>query len=110
MSNLGVDPIFKACTRPAMFAGVPMMPFLAITGAFLLVGMWMMYLVSGYLTLLLAVLYVPIVVVMKQITKKDDQRLRQLFMRAQMRTRHMAGKRIWGAISYSPIRYKKREA
>jgi type IV secretion system protein VirB3 len=102
------DPIFKAATRPAMFFGVPMIPFLAFTGLFMLLAMWLFYLVSFYVSLLLGLLYVPIVMVMRQITKRDDQRLHQLWKRAVMRTRHAAGRRMWGAISFSPIRFKSR--
>lgn len=104
------DPIFKACTRPPMFAGVPMIPFLVVTGLFLLLAVWSFYLVSGYVTLVLAIAYVPLVLTMKQITKKDDQRLRQWMMRLQMRVRQRPGRALWGAISFSPIRYKKRKA
>jgi type IV secretion system protein VirB3 len=102
------DPIFKGCTRPAMFAGVPLVPMFLVTGVFMMLGMWMFYLVSPYVSLLLLMAYIPVLITMKQITKKDDQRLRQMMMRFSMRFRHQAGRAIWGAVSYSPIRYKKR--
>lgn len=104
------DPIFRGCTRPAMFAGVPMVPFLLVSGLFILLAMWSFYLVSGYVSLFLGMAYVPIVVTMRQVTKKDDQRLRQMMMRARMRVRQMAVRRRWGAVSLSPIRYKRRGA
>jgi type IV secretion system protein VirB3 len=103
------DPIFRGCTRPAMLVGVPMIPLLVITGTFMLASMWCMYLVSVYVSLFLIIAYVPIVVTMRQITKKDDQRLRQMLLRARMRVRHAAGREFWSAISYSPIRIKKRK-
>lgn len=93
-----------------MFAGVPMIPFMLVTGLFLLLAVWMFYLVSGYVSLLLVITYIPIVITMREITKKDDQRLRQMMMRARMRVRQRAGRVLWGAISYSPIRYKRRKA
>mgnify|MGYP002477545899 CR=1 FL=1 len=93
-----------------MFAGVPMIPFMLVTGLFLLLAVWMFYLVSGYVSLLLVIAYIPIVITMREITKKDDQRLRQMMMRARMRVRQRAGRLLWGAISYSPIRYKRRKA
>ena len=102
------DPIFKGCTRPAMFAGVPMLPFLLVTGCFLIATVWTFYLVSGYFALFLVIVYVPICVTMRQVTKKDDQRLHQLMKRVQMRLRHGPGRSIWGATSYAPLRYKKR--
>lgn len=91
-----------------MFAGVPMLSFLLVTGTFLVLAVWTFYLVSGYVSLFLAIVYVPICVTMRQVTKKDDQRLRQLLMRAQMRVRQRPGREIWGAASFAPIRYKRR--
>lgn len=93
-----------------MFAGVPMLPFLLITGAFMILAVWTFYLVSGYVSLFLAMAYIPLFVTMRSVTKKDDQRLRQLMMRARMRVRQRAIHGMWGAISYSPIRYKRRKA
>lgn len=98
---------FKGCTRPAMFMGVPLMPFLLVSGLFMLVAMWCFYLASAYVSLILAMAYAPLVVVMRELTKKDDQRLRQLLMRARMRYRHF-NKGMWGALSFAPLRYKKR--
>jgi len=92
-----------------MFAGVPMMPFLLVTGAFLLLAVWCFYLLSPYVTLFLVLIYIPIVLWMRHETKQDDQRLRQMLMRARMRFRQRASRMLWGAISYSPIRYKRRK-
>ena len=103
------DPIFKGCTRPPMFVGVPMIPFLLITGIFLLLAVWLFYLLSPYITLFLMIIYVPIFITLRQITKKDDQRLKQWLLRIQMRTRQRSSRILWGAVSYSPIRYKKRK-
>ena len=91
-----------------MFARVPLMPFLFVSGGFMLLGMWSYYLVSGYATLLLGMVYVPVYMTMRAITRKDDQRLRQLLLRARMRLRHANGP-MWGALSFSPIRLAKRK-
>lgn len=91
-----------------MFMGVPMIPFVLVSGFFLILAVWLFYLISPYVTLLLIFAYIPIVVWMRQITKKDDQRLKQMLMRARMRVRQRAGRALWGAISYSPVRYKRR--
>lgn len=103
------DPIFRGCTRPATFAGVPLLPFLLVSGGFVLLSGWTLYLASAYVALFLVMAYIPILVTMREVTKKDDQRLRQLLMRARMRVRQRAGLRGWGAVSYSPLRYKRRE-
>lgn len=102
------DPIFRGCTRPAMLARVPMLPFLLVTGGFLLLAVWTFYLVSGYLALFVALVYAPVLVAMRALTKKDDQRLRQLMMQARMRWNQYHLRRAWGAYSYSPMRYKRR--
>jgi type IV secretion system protein VirB3 len=103
------DPIFKGCTRPAMFLGVPMVPFLVVSGLFLVAGVWLMYLISPVISILIILAYVPLVIAMQQITKKDDQRLAQLFMRMRMRHRHGHGRKVWNAISYGPLTYLKRK-
>ena len=102
------DPIFRGCTRPAMFMGIPMLPFLLVTGAFLIPGAWICYLLSPYAALFLFVTYVPVLLTMRTITKTDDQRLLQLMLRARMRIRQKDARRHWGAVSYSPLRYKRR--
>lgn len=91
-----------------MMFGVPMVPFLAVTGVFMLVTMWSFYLLGGYVALTLIAIYIPLVIVMRHITKQDDQRLRQVLMRARMRIPHRGGMSMWGAVSFSPIRYKRR--
>ncbi len=91
-----------------MFAGVPLIPFMLVAGLFLLFAVWMLYLLSGYVSLLLMIAYIPIVITMRQITKKDDQRLGQMMLRGRMRIRQRAGRPLWGAVSYAPIRYKRR--
>ena len=82
-----------------MFADVPMIPFLFVTGVFLLVGVWVFYLITPYLTLFLGMVYIPIFVWMREVTKKDDQRLHQMLLRARMRGRQRASRMLWGAIS-----------
>lgn len=102
------DPIFRGCTRPAMLLRVPLLPFLLVTGTFLLSIVWSSYLVSGYLALFLAMLYFPILVAMRHVTRKDDQRLHQLLMQARLRIPQLLTRRVWGAYSYAPLRYKRR--
>jgi type IV secretion system protein VirB3 len=103
------DPIFRGCTRPATFAGVPLLPFLLVSGGFVLLTGWTFYLASAYVALFLVMAYVPILITMREVTKKDDQRLRQLMLRAKMRFRQRAGVQHWGAVSYAPLRYKRRK-
>lgn len=103
------DPIFRGCTRPAMFAGVPMVPFLLVTGAFMILAVWIFYFLTPYLALFVVMAYIPILITMRQVTKRDDQRLRQLLLRARMRFGQQSARQLWGAISFSPLRYKGRK-
>lgn len=102
------DPIFTGCTRPAMLGGVPIVPLILIGGVTLLLSVWLYYLVSGYVSLGLILCTIPIVLWMRQTTKADDQRLRQVLMRARMRFRQGPSRSIWGAISYGPLTFTKR--
>ena len=108
MSDGFRDPIFKGCTRPAMLGGVPTIPLILICGLTLLLSVGSFYLVSGYLSLFILFVTIPVVVTMREMTKKDDQRLRQVMMRARMRLRHRASRATWGAISYGPLTFTRR--
>ena len=109
MNDTFRDRFFRGCTRPATFVGIPLLPFLAVTGTFMLLAIWLFYLISAYLSLFLIVIYIPILLTMREVTKKDDQRLRQLMMRLKMRHRQRVSRRVWGCVSFSPVRYKQRK-
>lgn len=104
------DPIFKGCTRPAMLGGVPIVPLILICGLTLMIAVWSFYLISGYVSLFTLLVTIPILLAMRQVTKQDDQRLRQLLMRARMRVRHRRSRLLWGAISYGPLQFKRRRS
>ena len=91
-----------------MLGGVPIMPLILIGGLTLLMAVWLYYLLSGYISLGIVLIAIPIVLWMRQTTKTDDQRLRQVMMRARMRLRHGPSRTTWGAISYSPLSWKPR--
>jgi len=91
-----------------MLGGVPIVPLILIGGLTLLVSVWLYYLVSGYVSLGIVLIAIPILLWMRQTTKTDDQRLRQVMMRARMRLRHSPSRATWGAISYGPLCWKTR--
>ncbi len=91
-----------------MLGGVPIVPLILIGGVTLLLSVWLYYLVSGYVSLGLILSTIPLVLWMRQTTKTDDQRLRQVMMRARMRLRHGPSRAMWGAISYGPLTFTKR--
>lgn len=67
------DVLFRGCTRPAMFMGVPYLPFFVGAGGALLFAMWF-----GLEFLIL----VPIVIfVMRQMARRDEMVFRLLFLR-----------------------------
>ena len=90
-----------------MWLHVPLVPMLCLSGTALLLAMWSGYLLNGYVSLVVLLSYIGVVVVLRAMTKKDDQRLRQMILRLRMRVRH-ANKVLWGAVSFSPLRYKRR--
>ena len=101
------DLVFKGCTRPSMLGGVPLMPLMFVVLPLVLIGMWGLWL-KPIIGLIALVLMIPIFIVMKIISKFDDQRLMQHVLRLQMSLRHR-NTQFWGAKSYAPVRYKKRK-
>lgn len=93
-----------------MLAGVPMQWMLGVSGAALLAAPWLLYGVHPGALLVETAIYIAVLLWMRETTRRDDQRLRQLAIRTLMRARQVAGRRHWGAVSYSPLRYKRRGA
>lgn len=102
------DPFFKGCTKPAMFMQVPLIPMVLITGVFALLAIYALIFGFVYVALFSLMIYAPIYATMRAMSRKDDQRLHQMMLRARMRTRHH-NRATWGAISYSPLRLAKRK-
>jgi type IV secretion system protein VirB3 len=100
------DPVFKGCTRPAMLWGVPLVAFLLVGGAMLIPAIWAL-LMRPPVGVGMLVLMIPVFVAMRAVTKRDDQRLRQLALRLQM-TLRQRNRAFWGARAYTPIRFKRR--
>ncbi|HWU49538.1 MAG TPA: VirB3 family type IV secretion system protein [Asticcacaulis sp.] len=101
------DPVFRGATRPPMFLGVPMIPFILITGAAVLIGMLLLF-VHALLTVLVIALYLPLFVWMRMKTRQDDQRLHQLMLRLRLRARMSGARRYWGALTFTPLNLKRR--
>lgn len=101
------DRVFRGCTRPAMFLGVPMVPFILVTGASVLFAMLALY-VSAVATMVVIALYLPVYLWMRLVTKQDDQRLHQLILRLRLRTRMGKSRKVWKAVTYTPLSYKRR--
>lgn len=98
-NETGAFPLFKGCTRVPLMFGVPVAPLFMAAGVIALISMW----VSLWCYLLL----IPVYLIMRAITATDDKAFRiiGLYFDTKFRNRN---KRVWGASSYSPIRYSKR--
>jgi type IV secretion system protein VirB3 len=100
------DPVFKGATRPAMIWGVPLVAFLMIGGSMLIPAIWAL-LASPPLGVAILFLMIPGFVVMRVITRHDDQRLAQYLLRLRMVLRQ-GNSRFWGGHAYVPVRLKRR--
>ena len=73
------DVLFRGCTRPAMFLGVPYLPFFMAAGGCLLLAM--------YFNLLFLLLMPIVIMVMRQMARQDEMIFRLLGLRLQFRTK-----------------------
>lgn len=95
------DPLFKGCTRPAMLFGVPLVPLAVVSAGIILVSVWT--------TILAAAALLPAIIVMRLITKSDDQQFRLLGLKIIFRlVNYNHNARFWKSSAYSPITFKKR--
>lgn len=85
--------------------GVPLVPFVLCAVFFAAPGFWLLP-----LGLLHAagpwLAFMPVFVVMRVVSRKDPYALIQYSQRLRMRFRHR-NKRLWGAITFSPMRYDR---
>lgn len=84
-----------------MFMGVPLVPLLVVSGATVLIASWT--------TLLVNLLLVPLVIVMGQVTRTDDQQYRLLALWLYCRVvRLNTTYRFWQASTYAPVQHQRR--
>ena len=96
------DVLFRGCTRPAMFLGVPYVPFFVGAGACLLLAM--------YGNLLLLALLPAVVFVMRQMARRDEMIFRLLGLRWQFRGKVRNLQRHGGMWSFSQNAYRGNRA
>lgn len=93
------DVLFRGCTRPAMFLGVPYIPFfIGAGGGFLLA----IYFNLWYLLLIPVVIFA-----MQQMAKRDEMIFRLLGLRWQFRMKVRNLQRHEGMWVFSPNEYRK---
>lgn len=85
-----------------MVMGVPVVPFVIVGGGLILLSVW---------TSVLCVVLVPIaIMVMRHITRSDDQQFRLLGLKMQFRLiNYNRNGGFWRSSAWSPVAFKKRK-
>ena len=99
------EAIYKGATRPAMKLGIPLVPLVVLFGSGMLLTLWGGILVSWWIALGVVLAFVPMLLWMRLVTAKDDQRFRQAFLAMKLRL-HDSNRRFWQARSYAPTLYR----
>jgi type IV secretion system protein VirB3 len=98
--RLAAEPLFLACTRPALFLGVPMeavaLNVMATSVTFLATGSWRYLLVTPALHL-----------VFRAVCKSDPNAFRVLYLFVETKGRARNGA-LWGGSSVSPLLLRRR--
>jgi type IV secretion system protein VirB3 len=105
MASVPRETIYKGATRPAMKFGIPLVPLVVVAGTAMLVVMWGGALLSWWVAAGAALVAPPLLVWMRVVTARDDQRLRQMFLATRLRL-HDHNRRLWRARSYAPTPYR----
>ena len=90
--------LFRGCTRPAMFMGVPYIPFFIGAGGGLLLGM--------YFGLQYLLIIPPVIFIMRQMAKRDEMIFRMLGLNLQFRVRARNLKQHGGMWVFTPNAYR----
>ncbi|WP_049623067.1 type IV secretion system protein VirB3 [Frateuria defendens] len=94
--------LFRGCTRPPMFMGVPYVPFFMGAGGGLLLAMY-----TNFWFLLM----IPVVIfVMRQMARRDEMIFRLLGLRMQFRTRVRNLPQHDGMWVFTPNSYREHKA
>ncbi len=100
------DLIFKGATRPAMVMGIPLLPLVVVGLLGILLTMWGLQFFGWIAALVVLISTLLALVVMRMVSKSDDQKLNQLLLRLQSWPARR-NSRYWGAQSSSPIAYRR---
>ena len=92
--------LFRGCTRPAMFLGVPYVPFFLGAGGCLLLAM--------YFNLFFLFLMPVVIFVMRQMARRDEMIFRLLGLRWQFKFRVRNVKHHSGMWVFTPNGYREK--
>lgn len=95
-----VEAIYKGATRPAMKLGVPLVPLVLLLSSAMLAVMWAGPLLTWWALPVVLAVVAPLLVWMRFVTHRDDQRFRQLALAMRLRLRDR-NHRFWQARSYA---------
>ena len=99
------EAIYKGATRPAMKLGIPLVPLVILFGGGMLMIMWIGPLLTWWIVPVVLATFAPTLAWMRFVTRKDDQRFRQIFLAMKLRL-HDHNRRLWHARSYAPTLYR----
>lgn len=91
--------LFRGCTRPAMFLGVPYLPFFAGAGSCMLLAL--------YFNMFFLLLAPPVIFVMRQMARRDEMIFRLLGLRWQLKLRVRNRQRRPGMWVFTPNMYRQ---
>lgn len=91
--------VFRGCTRPPMFLGVPYIPFFVGAGG--------IFLLAIYFHIFLLLLEIPTIYIMRVMAKRDEMIFRLLGLNFQFRLRARNQKQHGGVWVFSPNAYRK---
>lgn len=94
--------LFRGCTRPPMFMGVPYIPFFIGAGSGLLLSM--------YTNMLYLLTIPPVIFVMRQMAKRDEMIFRLLGLRLQFRTKVRNLQQHEGMWVFTPNSYREQRS
>jgi type IV secretion system protein VirB3 len=94
------DVLFRGCTRPAMFMGVPYIPFFIAVTICLVLAM--------YINLFLLVLLPVSIFVLRQVAKQDEMIFRLWWLRMQFWYKARNRKLYQGMWAFSPNSYRNK--
>jgi len=94
------NPLFRGCTRPAMFLGVPYIPFFMGAGACMLMAL--------YFNLFYLLLIPPVIFVMRQMARRDEMIFRLLGLRIQFRIKMRNLQQNDGMWLFTPNSYREK--
>jgi type IV secretion system protein VirB3 len=91
--------LFRGCTRPAMFMGVPYIPFFIGAGSCMLLAF--------YLNMFYLLLIPPVIFIMRQMARRDELIFRLLGLRWQLRMKARNRKLHSGMWVFSANKYRQ---